>query len=872
MLLAACAESELAVEENVAADESSIIHIGGIQNTELETSLGGYTTRTGGNIVTRAGNNTSVDAETVEWLLGPLFGGLDITYGAKGKPETEKVAILKLLKRDGATGNTFDDIKYSQFSTETEKIAEYSFKYRNADGTVGDDAKWYDNGEHYFQGVFVPSKLRYTSDNAASVNDPTSGTAPSLKVDQSQDVIDHTDANYTLLERYLGMPADAYIHATVGRIKLPFRHRLARVIAYVLIDPTMGSDVTIQGYSKDTNGRDDATSSEIRFCNVKVLAGVHETDDLTSGHATLTPQWDEARKVIPHFVEESVSKSSKDSVMNSTNFIMFYNTELKTFIFPANDDAWITANKAWNEAYTTAYNNATGNDDEKSRKAANEANENSGYERTLYGKVPVYDLIVRPTYKSEEMVMYDEANVSTKRAELAAETNKIDFEITLSNGLQYTKTFEFDLDANYQTIVYLRINRESIDYNSSGADKWSEETGDDGYYGVNNQNGNTLSFAGSSWQRAYRIGSKTDNVTDGHWYGKDDTTDDDAIQDDDAMPWYPQYVSQERWLEMFAQAHEGGLHHGDYFILDSDITIDATKLPDNFVFTGHLDGQDHKITLTGMNTAWEEWFDATTTDYDNESITLYTAKNKANVFTMPSPLFSKNPVYYSSDELTEVKGTSYVTSTLRPVYKTYTAEEAAALNAEHAEDPDWVAVKAGDEKTPQELDHYEVTSSSIQATTETIKEYIYSQVTPSRLVLLTSADGTYYIRRGEEGNYNYSPFNPSEYHFYTVTDHTSGTTLFAGLNGAYSASVGQANVHLENGVYVPYVDATTGTGWRAEVINTKISGADMFPSTVIVDGNYNVTKVSGYIYNCWQVEGETKTAIKGHTPTLPKYN
>ena len=39
-----------------------------------------------------------------------------------------------------------------------------------------------------------------------------------------------------------------------------------------------------------------------------------------------------------------------------------------------------------------------------------------------------------------------------------------------------------------------------------------------------------------------------------------------------------------------------------------------------------------------------------------------------------------------------------------------------------------------------------------------------------------------------------------------------------------------------------------------------------------VDGKYNVNKVSGYIYNCWQINDDaTRTAIKPHTPTLPKY-
>lgn len=875
MLTAGCADHE--AFSDPMADDLNVIHIGGIENAAIQTVFGGFSTRA-------AGDNSSVDAETIEWLLGPLFGGLDITYGAKGKPDTEEVAILKLQKVNEEGGISASNIKYSEYTGPLgEKIAEYSFKYRGTET----DAKWYDNGEHYFQGVFVPSKLRYmpaSSETVETVNDAESGKAPNLKSDQSVDVTDNPDANYTLLERYLGMPADAYIHATVGRIKLPFRHRLARVLAYVLIDPTMGNAVTIKGYKKEADGITDAakenpTTSSIRFDNVKVLAGVKEVDE-SNGHATLTPQWDQSRKVIPHFVEESGSKNSSGEVKDE-NFIMYYNTELKTYIFPTNDTEWVNAHTAWNSAYTTALGGGT-SDDEK-RQAADKADVASGYKRTVYGKVPVYDIIVRPTYKSEEMVMYDEEGVSdpATRTALANQKNNIDFTITLNNGLEYTKQFEFDLDANYQTIVFLRINRESIDYNSSGAEIWKETEYPDGYYGVNNLNGNTLSYAGSSWQRAYRIGSKTDNVTDGHWYGKDDVTDDNAVQDDDAMPWYPQYVDQTKWVQMFAEAHAGGLHHGDYFILDQDITIDARLLPDDFVFTGHLDGQDHTITLTNGGEPWEEWNDATTADIEDGSVTIYTTKSKSSPFVMPSPLFTQihhDAVPYEDSELTKVDDVWYVTTSLTHVHAQpavyfadvdeYNTAKGATLTS-----PEFDALSDAEKiKTPAVAEHYEVNGSSILGTTPKVEAYDeYPEANPSRATLLTSPDDTYYTRSGSEGSYTYPPFRPSTYHFYTVTDHTSGSTLFAGLNGAYAAAIGEANVHSEtqNGhtVLVPYVDSISKTGWRAEVINTKISGADMFPDEAIVDGSYLVSKVSGYIYNCWK--GSEK--IKPHTPTLPKY-
>ncbi len=841
-LLAACAESEYVVEDK-PLDDSGIIHIGGVQYAEVETSLAGLTTRADGDGTPA---NSSVDAETVEWLLGPLFGGLDITYGAKGKPETKKVAILQLLKNDGATGMTSDDIRYSSYTGPNgEKIAEYSFKYLGTDT----DAKWYDNGEHFFQGVFVPEKLRYDSDASETqetVNGSLSSKAPNLKIDQSKDVKTDVDANYTLLERYLGMPADATIHATVGRIKLPFRHRLARVLAYVLIDPTMGTGVTIKGYKKAADGitdvtTEDASTSAIRFCNVEVLAGVEQKAGTTSGHSELTPRWDKSRKVIPHFVEESGSKNSLGEEKNA-DFIMFYNTELKTYIFPANDDAWAEAKSKWDTAYTTALGGSDSAEDK--RKAADVADTNSGYKRTVYGVVPCYDLIVRPTYKTEEMVMYDEDLTGTSKQDLVEKINTIDFEITLNNGLEYYKSFEFDLDANFQTIVYLRINRESIDYNSSGAEVWKEKVHDDGYYGVNNQNGNTLSYAGSSWQRAYRIGSRNPNVTDGHYYGQDDATDDNAVQDDDVMPWYPQYVDQTKWIQMFAEARAGGLHHGDYFILDSDITIDASQLPADFVFTGHLDGQDHTITLTGMGEpvvdtpAWDEdnYVEAGTDDY---SSSLYIFKDEVYIpYVMPQ-LYSV--VHHDAVDAT------YFT----------TVDE---YNAAHAEDEGFSEISA---------EVFETLSQEQKLKSPAVEEndeYVLADPQPTIEQML---EGGFYEKIDES---SFVEHNPTLYvnkpiHHDAIT-HMGSSTLFAGLNGAYDAAIGEANVHSEKGILVPYVDPVTLTGWRAEVINTRIAGADMFPSSVFeTDGSYDVTKVSGYIYNCWK--GSEK--IKSHTPSLPKY-
>ncbi len=844
MFLSGCSESDSLLSAPMS-DNPDIIHIGGIDNADMETSLSGFTTRA-------IGEEPTVDAETIDWLLGPLFGGLDITYGAKGQEEeTQNVAILKLLKKDETGGNTKENIKYSDYiGPNGEKIAEYSFKYLEQPEF---DAKWYDNGEHYFQGVFVPENLRFKgSETVENVNDPTNGKAKNLKYDQSKDVKTDANANYTLLERYLGMPADAYIHATVGRVKLPFRHRLARVVAYVLIDPTMGDDVTINGYKKDAEGNpqkdadnnpvEDATTSDIRFCDVKVLAGVKEAESDVSGHSTLTPIWDQARKVIPHFIEERTSMNSEGEVIDAENFIMFYNKELKTYIFPANDAAWNEAKTEWEKEYTKALGSEIS--DEAKRSAANAADENSNFKRTLYGKVPCYDIIVRPTYKSEEMVMYDEENYATKKEELASISNIIDFEITLNNGLQYYKEFKFDLDANYQTIVYLRISRESIDYNSSGAEIWQEDAHTDGYYGVNNQNGNTLSFAGSSWQRAYRFSSKDVPVTDGHYYGKDDNTD----ADDDVMPNYPQYVSQAQWIEIFAEAHEGGLHHGDYFILDNDITIDATKLPDNFVFTGHLDGQDHTITLINGGTSWDE--------------PHYTYDESTN---------------YDASKLYVMKDAEYVEFHLPQLYTytpavTYTKETAATENASHQEKDENGDPKVDKDNNPVYPDGYTPVKEG-----DIIISESWNPASPT-LAEVKNGYSIYYVKKDDETSYE---AYKADYTFYEYVNHpiphTSGTTLFAGLNGAYAATKGEANVHEEtqndHTILVPYVDATSKTGWRAEVINTKVKGADMFPASATKDdGSYDVDNISGYIFNCWKIEGDNmKTTVKSHTPTLPKY-
>ena len=473
------------------------------------------------------------------------------------------MAQLKLLDDPVDSKN----IKYSVDGSE--KYAEYSFLFR--DNTTGDvttnPAIWHGNGAHFFQGIYLPTEIKYTGDDAAAVYG-TGGTAPNLTTNQVSDATTGALGNYTLLSRYLAMPSNYTLNATVARVKLPFRHRLARVIAYILIDPSLGNS-KLEGYAL-TDGKDDPSTTEIKFCNVDVLAGVEQT---TNGiHQVYTPQWTTARKAIPHFVGERGSyNDSINSVVGneSEHFIAYLNKETTTYIYPT-DRLWTTLHGLTYDANGEA------------------AHGGITYTKTVYGKVPVYDLIVRPTYSSLNNVMYDEEGVdnSSEKTNLFVATNQIDFELELDNGLKYNKKFVFDLDANYQTVVYLHITREAVDYTSSGSELWQETIGYDDYYGVNNQNGNNLSMAGSSWQRAYTNKDKNYPVTDGHQYQQD-------VEDE-----YAQYVDDATWIEMLREAKEGGKHHGDYFILDHDIEIPAAAFGENFVFTGHLDGQDYSITLT----------------------------------------------------------------------------------------------------------------------------------------------------------------------------------------------------------------------------------------------------------------------------------
>lgn len=601
--LTACADEHVGTGGGELADGANIINVGGISTDGLLEGNGAQATavsRAAGNDDDGGSSTPTPDAnrqkaEDVVWLQTALQNGLDITYSNMDADmnhvvANEKVAVLKWLGTKSAAGR-----------------GDYSFFYKGttsegADGKeTGDPAIWYNNGPHYFEGVYVPAEIRTTG---------TSITAQNIIRDQSSDA---DNGNYTLLSHYIGMPPSWYHNATIDQVLLPFKHRLSRVIVYVLIDPALNTKIKgyKQGVTEDDwdTTNDDPNTTSLRFNKVKVLDHVQEVAATETAAAKLTPIWtnDEHttnRKVIPHFVGETSQCIKADgTTLAATDddakewFIVYTEKATQDKIHPR-EKKWAEVHAKYLAAAATS---ATGN------------GESSGYIQSKYQKVPVYDVIVRPTYTEPDSVMYDEkdyynADKSKNTAtinSLVAETNSIDFEMTLESGLTYEKHFDFDLNANWQTVVYLTIDREGVDYDASTSEKWQQVLSNDGYYGPNNDLGHNLSIAGSSWQRAYRNGSLSVNVTDGNQYQESANL--------------GQYVTDAAWIEHFAQAYQGGANHGDYFVLDKNITIDASQLPQNFKFTGHLDGRGYTITFTGATDGWAE-----STLYNEEH--LYTEK------------------------------------------------------------------------------------------------------------------------------------------------------------------------------------------------------------------------------------------------------
>ena len=773
-------------------------------------------------------------AELVSWLVPTLKKGLDITYGEVGNSSTERTAILQLQ------GGTLSDLHYD--TNPVSGYAVYTFNYRSPTGEATDEkARWYDNGPHYFEGVHVPNRIRYKDDPSELETDRTLSNGVDTQVakverfttNQSNGTNTGEESqwgNYTLLSHYLGMPANTRISATVSRILLPFRHRLCHVLAYIIIDPTLEAE--IKGYDKTVMTEmgvqgDDPNTSSIRFCNVDVLRGVQDIYDPVKKTHTLTPEWAESvRKVVPHYYGEIQE-------------LVAYEGKKETY-YPKSE-GFATLNNAYIAAYNAAI--AAGKTENEAVVAATQKVQTLGYTRKVYQCVPVYDLIARPTYTSYDNVMYDERGYTdyNQRTALANRKNKIDFLITLDNGLTYEKEFVFDLDANYETIVYLHIKREGIDYKSSGSDKWLEQNNLDEWYGVDNKNGHTLSQAGSSWQRAFTrrkdsyINDGGDKVTDGGFYDEGTTGQDDATG---------QYLSEKTWIKYLLEAYKGGPHHGDYFNLSKDITIDARLLPDNFVFTGHLDafGQDdrqyHTITLTHTGEYWKEYLPSanyTESQLYSAPPAVMPSNDEGTLYHLPKLYVrTAEAEYYVPEDLIEIDGVTYVKNTV-----IVQPSEPPVYNLDNA-----IPAKVGDLKTPA--------------------QYALANITVKQL--MTTAT-TYYTRSGTAPNYTYTAYTRPAVLYYQK-ERKSGTALFAGLNGVYSTiqedtpgykGPYEANVHKEGAYWIPYKDAATNTGWRAEVLNLTVVGAKLFSDGAVKTGNVENCKENG------------TTRVPNHRPALPVY-
>ena len=558
LLLTACSEALPPEIDPGEAQPGQAIQVGGVVMPGLSVQ-----------VETKAAKETP--AEEVAWLKTPLTEGLDVFYGLREKFH-EKTENAKLRwKGSEGTGGT----------------GEYTF-YKAGTETP---AQWLGNGSHLFRGVYVPSAVRAVGETAPADRPWVKDQSPEATTENP------TTTNYDHLNHYLAMRANLQIAATLGRIQLPYHHRLARVLTVVLIDPELsieeGQRVTLRGYN--AGGKDNPQSTWIRMDRVDVLDYVSSSPAARAeGAVTMWhPRWTTARNVIPHFFGE-VGSLDKDFQKLHDDLLVFRDTKTDDLYFPTTD-GW----DAMRKTYLACYNKYKDTYPVQAELEA-QIKKETGLTCINYKQAPCYDLIIQPTYTSEAMVMYDEAeNIDTgnTRKELAARTNGITYVAELSNGLRYSERIEIDLDAGYQTVVYLRIDREQVDFNQTVAEEWRMVEKADGYYGVNNQHGDRLSIAGGSWQRAYRVGKLDVTITDGSAYNENGNP--DHYQESGETHRDGQYLTDAKWMEAFFAATASGKHHGDYFVLTKDITIDVSTIPTNFVFTGHLDGRGHTITLTG---------------------------------------------------------------------------------------------------------------------------------------------------------------------------------------------------------------------------------------------------------------------------------
>lgn len=833
-------------------------------------------------------------AETVDWLKGALETGVDITYSnidANGNRvfANERVGILKW---DGQTTSTANGAK-----------ATYTFHYKKGTADTNQKAEWNSNGQHYFEGQYVPAEIRW--------NEPNPISAQNLTSDQTDNAPSTgTIGNYTLLSHYIGMPPSYKERATVNQILLPFKHRLARVIAYVLIDDML--EATLEGYDVPKTAtygvdgkieiKDNPATTELLFSYVKVLEKVKVqvdhvgSDDNVAEISKLTPIWkggytgefnDEeqekpARSVTPHFYNEVRRSVKSDGSLAAEDddaknfFIVYINTKTDKKVHPRESN-WATVHKEFRKA-----GGYEGNNDKMASDKVAIAEESTGYRRQMYSRVPIYDIIVRPTYNtSYDNVMYDEEGYyvtdnsghktsvnTTKRNRIYDQNNSIQFDLELSSHLKYSKLFTFDLNANQQTVVYLRIDREGISYDESSYELWDEKVSTDGYYGVDNEEGHNLSMVGSSWQRALRNGPDPSwKVTDGSNYGDKDNNSGLNNVDDG------QYVSDTKWTMELAKAGVGGSRQGDYFMLDTDITIDMRLLPEEFVFAGHLDGKSHTITLSHCNEEAVKYVEASVDDlfykgdlYKQNSKS--TTGNNYEAFTAPT-LYKFEPTGVIEDMDDDNLNNPSTDGSIEDL------DDGQINDSTNGsiEDMDDGNLNNSSNGSIEDMEEESLTSTTRSAKTRSddnedptsnglFRELTQEEKDELKLSDLKRTNETIYYIQNTDGKYSRYYLTDKEIakFFKYVGTYISASTLFAGLNGTYSGEAGKYNLHNETD-YKGNIHLVPVEGYRGEVLNVTLTNKEeatfptFFPTNAVYTGsdlNLSGATVTGYIFNCWE--------------------
>ena len=808
LLLTACSEALPPEIDPGEAQPGQAIQVGGVVMPGLSVQ-----------VETKA--QTETPAEQVPWLKKPLADGLDVFYGLREKfHDNTENAKLRWKESEG-TGGT----------------GEYTF-YKAGTKTP---AQWLGNGSHLFRGVYVPSAVRAVGETAPTDRLWVKDQSPEATTENP------TTTNYDHLNHYLAMRANLQIAATLGRIQLPYHHRLARVLTVVLIDPELsieeGTTVTLKGYGlKD--GKDDPTTTWIRMDRVDVLDYVSSSPAARAeGAVTMWhPRWTTARNVTPHFFGV-VGSLDKDFQKLHDDLLVFRDTKTDDLYFPTTDGwhAMMTTYKACYDKYKDTY--------PVQAELEAQIKKETGLTCINYKQAPCYDLILRPTYTSEAMVMYDEAeniDQGDTRKKLAANKNGITYVVELSNNLRYSERIEIDLDAGYQTVVYLRIDREQVDFNQTVAEEWRMVKKEDGYYGVNNQHGDRLSIAGGSWQRAYRMDKLDVPITDGSQYNENNNPDHYQDQKPGETHRDGQYLSEDSWKNAFFEAKEGDKHHGDYFVLTQDITIDVTAIPANFVFTGHLDGRGHTITLTGARPS------------DSGTTGGTTGGGTEEGGTTPGEGGSSSETGGSSAETGSAGSTTPGEGNALNEEGGSSAETGGSSAGTGSEGSTGSGTTGGSESFGSTGSGSTGAGSESGSTGGTEGSGTTGSGTTGGTGSEGSTEGSGSTGGSESsGSTGSGSTGAGSESGSTGGSESSGSTgggttggseagtptpepvryLFDGLNGTYEAAAGTANVHEENnGTLVPL------KGYRAELMNVTIKGGHLFSPAA--------TTTTGYVVGC----------------------